>query len=161
MAFILMRSPNRAPPVLRLEGSTEISPIVFFGKSIKNLRTNSSTKLDFPEPPVPVIPRTGVVLVLFFSCISDNVFLAILGKFSAAEIILAMLPISFFFNPLTSLFKTSPIAKSAFCTKSLIIPCKPNSRPSSGEYIRVIPYFINSLISFGRMTPPPPPKILI
>ena len=161
MAFILIRSPNKAPPVLRLEGSTEIRPIVFFGKSIKNLRTNSSTKLDFPEPPVPVIPKTGVVDVLFFLCISDNVFLAISGKFSAEEIILAILPISLFFNLLISPFKTSPMAKSDCFTKSLIIPCKPNSRPSSGEYIRVIPYSINSLISFGRITPPPPPKILI
>ena len=156
-----MRSPNKAPPVLRLEGSTEISPIVFFGKSIKNLRTNSSTKLDFPEPPVPVIPKTGVVADLFFSCILAKDSLAISGKFSAEEIILAILAFPLFFSPLTSSFKTSPMAKSAFFTKSFIIPCKPNLRPSSGEYMRVIPYSINSLISSGKITPPPPPKILI
>ncbi len=51
-------SPKSAPPVFLFEGSTEIIPMVFSGKSTKNLRTNSSTKLDFPEPPVPVIPRT-------------------------------------------------------------------------------------------------------
>jgi hypothetical protein len=34
-----------------------------------------------------------VVDVLFFLCISDSVFLAISGKFSAEEIILAILPI--------------------------------------------------------------------
>ena len=156
-----MRSPNKAPPVLRLEGSTEISPIVFFGKSIKNLRTNSSTKLDFPEPPVPVIPITGVVADLFFLCILAKDSLAISGKFSAEEIILAILAFSLFFSPLTSSFKTSPMAKSALFTKSFIIPCKPNLRPSSGEYMRVIPYSINSLISSGKITPPPPPKILI
>jgi hypothetical protein len=43
------------------DGSTEINPIVFSGKSIKNRRTNSSTKEDFPAPPVPVIPNTGIL----------------------------------------------------------------------------------------------------
>ena len=40
----------------------------FVGKSIINLLTNSSTKEDFPEPPVPVIPRTGVLelVAIFF-----------------------------------------------------------------------------------------------
>ena len=52
-------SPNNAPPVLRFDGSTEITPMFFSGKSIKNLRINSSTSDDLPDPPVPVIPRTG------------------------------------------------------------------------------------------------------
>ena len=60
MAFIRIRSPKSAPPVFRFEGSTEIKPTVFLGKSIKNRLTNSSTKEDFPAPPVPVIPKTGV-----------------------------------------------------------------------------------------------------
>ena len=67
IAFMRMRSPNKAPPVFLLEGSTEIKPIVFCGKSIKKRLTNSSTKDDFPEPPVPVIPKTGIVDFLFFS----------------------------------------------------------------------------------------------
>ena len=67
MAFIRIRSPNKAPPVFLFDGSTEINPIVLFGKSIKKRRTNSSTKLDFPAPPVPVIPKTGVLEFLFFS----------------------------------------------------------------------------------------------
>ena len=66
MAFIRIRSPKSAPPVFLFEGSTEIIPIVFLGKSIKKRRTNSSTKEDFPAPPVPVIPRTGVLEALFF-----------------------------------------------------------------------------------------------
>ena len=41
-------------------------PMDFFGKSIKNLRTSSSTKDDFPAPPVPVIPRTGIFEFSFF-----------------------------------------------------------------------------------------------
>ena len=66
MAFIRILSPNKAPPVLRFDGSTEINPIVFSGKSIKKRRTNSSTKDDFPAPPVPVIPNTGIFDVSFF-----------------------------------------------------------------------------------------------
>ena len=59
--FILILSPKRAPPVFLFEGSTEIIPIVFCGKSIKNRLTSSSTVDDFPDPPVPVIPKTGIV----------------------------------------------------------------------------------------------------
>ena len=59
-----MRSPKSAPPVFLFEGSTEIIPMVLSLKSSKNLRTSSSTMLDFPEPPVPVIPSTGLALVL-------------------------------------------------------------------------------------------------
>ena len=66
IAFIRIRSPSSAPPVLRLDGSTEINPICFSGKSIRNLRTNSSTRDDFPAPPVPVIPSTGVSEFSFF-----------------------------------------------------------------------------------------------
>ena len=66
MAFILILSPNKAPPVFLLEGSTEIIPTVFSLKSTRKRRTNSSTSDDFPEPPVPVIPNTGVFEVLFF-----------------------------------------------------------------------------------------------
>ena len=55
-----MRSPSKAPPVFRFEGSTDIIPILLSGKSNKNLLTISSTILDLPDPPVPVIPKTGV-----------------------------------------------------------------------------------------------------
>ncbi len=65
MAFIRILSPKSAPPVFLFDGSTEIKPIVFSGKSIKKRRTNSSTKEDFPAPPVPVIPKTGVLESLF------------------------------------------------------------------------------------------------
>ena len=66
MAFMRILSPNKAPPVLRFDGSTEINPIVFSGKSIQNRCSNSSTKDDFPAPPVPVIPKTGIFDVSFF-----------------------------------------------------------------------------------------------
>jgi hypothetical protein len=59
MAFMRMRSPNKAPPVLRLDGSTETMAIVLFSKSSQKRRTSSSTNEDFPAPPVPVMPRIG------------------------------------------------------------------------------------------------------
>ncbi len=61
MAFMRILSPRSAPPVFLLEGSTETIAICLSEKSIKNLRTSSSTKDDFPAPPVPVIPNTGVL----------------------------------------------------------------------------------------------------
>ena len=36
MAFILILSPNNAPPVFRLEGSTDTIAIFLFGKSMIN-----------------------------------------------------------------------------------------------------------------------------
>ena len=46
MAFIRIRSPNKAPPVLRLDGSTETIANFLSLKSIKKRRTNSSTNDD-------------------------------------------------------------------------------------------------------------------
>jgi hypothetical protein len=63
--FILILSPKRAPPVFLLEGSTEIIAIFLLGKSDKNRLTNSSTREDLPAPPVPVIPRIGVLSFIF------------------------------------------------------------------------------------------------
>ena len=90
MAFIRILSPSNAPPVFLLDGSTDINPIVFSGKSLRKRRTNSSTKDDFPAPPVPVIPRTGIVLFSFFLWMASKVFAATSGKFSADEIIRAI-----------------------------------------------------------------------
>ncbi|MNX89386.1 hypothetical protein D3C86_1214000 [compost metagenome] len=122
MAFIRILSPKSAPPVLRFDGSTEIRPIVFSGKSIRNLRTNSSTKEDFPAPPVPVIPNTGILLVSFCLWIVSKVSFAISGKFSAAEITRAIAVGFLSSRWLASPFSLSPIGKSDFCTKSLIMP---------------------------------------
>ena len=90
MAFIRIRSPNKAPPVLRFEGSTEIIAICLSLKSTKNRRTNSSTKLDLPEPPVPVIPNTGVddFSALVFNSFNNPKFSSL--KFSAAEMMRAI-----------------------------------------------------------------------
>ena len=73
MAFILILSPSNAPPVLRFDGSTEIIPMVFSGKSIKKRRTNSSTKDDFPDPESPV----HQIVRAFLPLISSLCFLVI------------------------------------------------------------------------------------
>ncbi len=133
MAFMRILSPKSAPPVFLLEGSTEISPIVFSGKSSRNLRTNSSTKEDLPAPPVPVIPSTGVLRVSFFLWMVFIAFFATSGKFSAEDITRAIAPGSLLESFATSPFRESPMGKSEVLTRSFIIPCKPISLPSSGE----------------------------
>ena len=57
--FIRIRSPSNAPPERRFVGSTEMMAIRRSSKSSSNRRSNSSTRLDLPEPPVPVTPTTG------------------------------------------------------------------------------------------------------
>ncbi len=159
MAFIRMRSPSKAPPVFRFDGSMEMMAMVLSLRSARNLRTISSTSDDFPAPPVPVIPRTGIFNPdASFSRLSKNNLL-FSGKFSAADISPAISLKSLFFTFSTSNLSWAPTGKSHFTSKSLIIPWRVISRPSSGEYMRAIPYACNSLLSCGRITPPPPPKI--
>src|SRR5690554_2530557 len=90
MAFILILSPKRAPPVFLFEGSTEIIAIFWSKerslKSARNRLTNSSTKEDFPDPPVPVIPSTGVLLAAASFLVSAKVDWFSSGKFSAVVI---------------------------------------------------------------------------
>ena len=122
MAFILMRSPKRAPPVFRLDGSTEMMAKFFSGKSIKKRRTNSSTKDDFPAPPVPVIPSTGVSQSLILARSSCKASVMISGKFSAALIQRAMVLGVWTLRSTTSALRLSPMGTSHCCTKSLIMP---------------------------------------
>ncbi len=108
MAFILILSPNKAPPVLRLEGSTETMAMVLFGKSNKNRLTNSSTNEDFPAPPVPVIPKTGILTFSALALTSSNTFLLCSGKFSAALIKRAIAGTNFSSSLFISPFSLSP-----------------------------------------------------
>ena len=77
IAFILILSPNRAPPVFLLEGSTDTMAKCLSGKSNKNLLTNSSTKEDFPAPPVPVIPSIGISFLSALTFNFANAFLCL------------------------------------------------------------------------------------
>src|SRR5690606_10299700 len=74
MAFMRILSPSKAPPVFFLEGSTEMIPICLSWKSIRNLLTISSTRELFPEPPVPVIPSTGIFAFSASSFIVPRIF---------------------------------------------------------------------------------------
>ena len=129
MAFIRMRSPRRAPPVLRLDGSTEIMANFWDSLARKNRKISSSISDDLPAPPVPVMPRTEAP-----PAPSGGAFWTVLFLFSALVIsraICAKLPL-----------KIPPLGGrglSHFSNKSFIIPCKPILRPSSGEYSRVMP----------------------
>ena len=64
MAFILMRSPSKAPPVFFFDGSTEITAIVLSVNVCRNRRTISSVTEDLPAPPVPVMPRMADLLLV-------------------------------------------------------------------------------------------------
>ena len=132
MAFILILSPKSAPPVFLLEGSTDTIAMFLFGKSVINLLTNSSTKEDFPAPPVPVIPSTGVSDFVASSFIADKIPLCLSGQFSAAEINLAIAFTFLSFTAEISPTKCSPTKKSERLIRSFIIPCNPIALPSSG-----------------------------
>ena len=114
MEFIRILSPNSAPPVLRLEGSTETTAISLSVKSIKKRRTNSSTKEDLPEPPVPVIPNTGIDLASAMVLILFRISVFCSGKFSAAEITRAIAGTFLSANFSGSLVMFVPTGKSHF-----------------------------------------------
>ena len=57
--FIRILSPSSAPPVFFLVGSVASKAIFNPGLSLCILSINSSVRLDFPAPPVPVKPITG------------------------------------------------------------------------------------------------------
>ena len=62
IAFMRIRSPSSAPPLLRRDGSIEMTAMCSRSCwSSRSRRISSSVRLDLPAPPVPVMPRTGVV----------------------------------------------------------------------------------------------------
>ena len=61
MAFIRIRSPRSAPPVFLLEGSQLMMATCISLRSCRMRKITSSVNDDFPAPPVPVIPITGVM----------------------------------------------------------------------------------------------------
>ena len=132
MAFIRMRSPNKAPPVFLFEGSTDTTAMRLSVKSMVKRRTSSSTIELFPAPPVPVIPRIGVLIVSALAVISSISFACCSPQFSAALIHRAMVAWSASARASILPGTSSPTKKSDFSTRSLIIPCKPIFRPSSG-----------------------------
>ena len=69
MAFMRMRSPSNAPPLLRREGSMEMTAMRKLSSWSKRMRRiSSSVSEDLPAPPVPVIPTTGTCSVAAWLC---------------------------------------------------------------------------------------------
>jgi DNA-binding MarR family transcriptional regulator len=63
IAFMRMRSPSSAPPLLRRDGSIEITAMRSLSRwSRRKRRISSSVSDDLPAPPVPVMPSTGVLM---------------------------------------------------------------------------------------------------
>ena len=122
IAFMRIRSPSRAPPVLRFEGSTLTKPTLSSGKWRSTRRTNSSTIELLPAPPVPVMPKTGAWLLAARASTSARIVSYTSGAFSAAEIMRATERGRWFLTPSKASETSLPMAKSHFWSRSLIIP---------------------------------------
>ena len=86
--FILILSPNNAPPVFRRVGSTAKTAIRISGLFLENLSKSSSTTLLLPAPPVPVIPITGVSQIDSFHLVFNSFSISVgITLFSMAEIV--------------------------------------------------------------------------
>ncbi len=159
-AFMRMRSPSSAPPPRRRVGSTAMTATRSLSwKSSRNRRMSSSVSDDLPDPPVPVMPRTGT------------------GRWAARERSSAsrsgssapasssvMMWARARGEPLVSGSSDvvgSPTGSTSHSSTSwLIMRARPSSAPSSGVKILVTPLAYISSMSAGTITPPPPPYTL-
>ncbi len=160
MAFMRMRSPSSAPPLLRRDGSMEMTAMRRRSRwSSRMRRISSSVREDLPAPPVPVMPMTGVLMSLAAACTSAT---RSGGRpwFSSAVISWASLR-----HAPSPWPRTSARSAGAYDDRSLsqcitispIIPCRPMRWPSSGLKMRT-PFSASARISAGTITPPPPPN---
>ena len=133
--FILMRSPRRAPPVRFRVGSTQSKHTFLSGLSRSILSINSSSRLLFPAPPVPVNPMTGTsaLLVLQVSNTEENTSSEALSERVSNNPTLAISSAET--GPLRVAILCSVVRSTseAFSIRSWIIPINPILRPSSGE----------------------------
>ncbi len=154
--FIRIRSPSSAPPPRRRVGSTAITAIRSLSCwSTRNRRTSSSVSEDFPEPPVPVIPSTGVTRAAAAARTCSSSSGGSLPS-SAPVMARAMANRSPVRTAAASTALLSQRSKSQSFTTELTIPASPIRCPSSGEKM-VTPLRRSRVISSGTMTPPPPP----
>ena len=129
-------------------------------RSRRNRRSSSSVSELLPDPPVPVMPRTGTCRAAPRGAdrgehpVVERALLdrgdrprereAVAGEQGVGAV------------------ERGPRASSpAIAHISLAIPARPSRAPSSGEKIFATPRASSSAISFGMMTPPPPPKTRI
>ncbi len=160
IAFIRMRSPRSAPPSRRRVGSTAMTAMrSLSSRSRRNRRSSSSESELLPDPPVPVIPRTGTpreVAAARSEVVTDE------GRASRSIEVMAR-----------ARARRSPDSRAsadsiggrgvvlAIAHISAAMPERPSFAPSSGEKILATPRASRSAISRRMMTPPPPPKTLI
>mmetsp|Transcript_1017 Transcript_1017/g.2556 ORF Transcript_1017/g.2556 Transcript_1017/m.2556 type:complete len:268 (+) Transcript_1017:493-1296(+) len=160
IAFMRMRSPSSAPPLLRRDGSMEISATRSASPwSSRRRRISSSVRLLLPAPPVPVMPSTGVFRPWAWarsastSAASALPFSSAVSSWASDRHAPSEWPVI-----ASRLFGACTLKSwSAFMTISPIIPCRPMRWPSSGLKMRT-PCSASSRISAGTMTPPPPPN---
>ena len=154
MLFIRMRSPRSAPPPRRRVGSiakTAMRNLSWLSRRIR--RTNSSVSDDLPEPPVPVMPSTGVVVV----AAAPRISLARDSSLPDSKTVMARAnagidPVRISSTPIDPMVSS----RSHSATNLFIIPGKPRRWPSCGLKM-CTPILANNSISAGTITPPPPP----
>ena len=160
--FIRILSPSSAPPVRLRVGSVARRATLAPGLSrwIRNI--NSSVRLDFPAPPVPVNPTTGhPESASTERTLCRTAWNSESSAFSAKVSNLDMEPWSSALIALLRELNLEFSSKSIFRASSIAfstIPVRPISLPSSGEYMRAISSSLSFLISQGRIVPPPPPQ---
>ncbi len=160
IAFMRMRSPSSAPPLLRRDGSMEMTAMRRRSRwSRRKRRISSSVSDDLPAPPVPVMPMTGV----FTNCAAAWISATRSGGrpwFSSAVINCASLRQALSVWPRTSARSAGANddrSLSQCITISPIMPARPMRWPSSGLKMRT-PLSASARISAGTITPPPPPN---
>jgi len=135
MAFMRMRSPNSAPPLLRREGSMEITATRRLSSwSRRRRRMSSSVSEDLPAPPVPVMPSTGTFFVL--ACSRKALTMA-LSAFPFSSTVISCASARQFISPWPSMAASDVGAyglrsRSQRITISPIMPARPIFWPSSG-----------------------------
>ena len=148
--FIRIRSPSSAPPPRRRVGSIASTAMRSLSSSSSRKRRSSSSVSElFPEPPVPVMPRTGAGRALEDAGRSAPPCSRVRARASARSSPAA--------TPARSMASPRPGSVSQAAIIELIIPGRPRRWPSCGLKIRTR-RSASSAISAGTMTPPPPPK---
>ncbi len=133
IAFMRMRSPSSAPPVLRRDGSIEMTAISSLSSwSSRRRRTSSSVSELLPAPPVPVMPSAGILSVSASFTIASRSFASQVPS-SSAVMSLARARRSPALTALRSFGAYFDRSSSQRRIMSLIMPCRPIFAPSSGE----------------------------
>ncbi|MEY3273781.1 MAG: hypothetical protein RLZZ341_2687 [Pseudomonadota bacterium] len=142
VAFMRMRSPSSAPPLLRREGSMLTTATRSASPWSRRRRLmSSSVRLDLPAPPVPVMPSTGMRVPDAAACSaawkagSARPFSRAVMAWARARQAACVWPCS----ASSALGACTDRSWSQRMTISPIIPCRPMRWPSSGLKMRATP----------------------